>query len=277
MPQIHPTAVVDPAAELASDVVVGPLCYVGPKVRLGPGCRLMSQATILGNTTIGSHNVIWPHATIGGDPQDLKFRGEDSLTVIGDHNEIRENVTIHKGTANGGNVTRLGDHNLLMVGSHVAHDCVLGSHVILANAALLAGHIVIHDHVTVSGASAVHHFVTIGEYAFVGGMTRVVHDVPPFMILEGTEARIRGVNVIGVERAGFTPEQLLHLKDAYRLLFRGEASGSLEDRLSILLADFPDDATIATLVAFMRRKSQGLLGRYRESHRQDARHRRTMR
>ncbi len=274
---IHPTSVVDPAAELASDVVVGPLCYIGPGVRLGAGCRLVSQVSLLGNTTIGSHNVIWPHVTIGGDPQDLKFRGEDSLTVIGDHNQIRENVTIHKGTANGGNVTRIGDHNLLMVGAHVAHDCTLGSHVILANCALLAGHVLVEDHVTVSGGSAVHHFVTLGQHAFVGGMTRVVHDVPPFMILEGHDAHIRGVNVIGVERAGFAPKQITHLKEAYRLLFRGETSGSLADRLSILLADFPDDPAIATLVAFMRRKAEGLLGRHRETHRQDARHRRTVR
>ncbi|MEX0775435.1 MAG: acyl-ACP--UDP-N-acetylglucosamine O-acyltransferase [Phycisphaeraceae bacterium] len=279
MPVIHPSSVVESGAELADDVVVGPLCYVAAKVRIGAGTRLVSHVTVLGRTTIGRHNLFWPHTTAGGDPQDLKFRGEDSQLIIGDHNEFRENVTLHKGTDNGGGVTRMGSHGLFMIGAHIAHDCLIGDHVILANSALLAGHVLIEDHAVVSGATAVHHFVTIGRHAFIGGMTRVIRDCPPYMIVEGMDARVRGVNVIGLERTGYSPTHIANLKTAYKLLYRDEADQKqpLTQRLDDLQTRFGDDPNIATLITFTQNMVQGLFGRYRETLRTDARHRATVR
>ena len=281
MPQIHPTAIVERGAELADDVIVGPLCHVGPKVRLGPGTRLISHVTILGRTTLGEGNTVWPYATLGGDPQDLKFKGEDSQLIIGDHNEIRENVTIHKGTANDGSVTRVGNENLLMVGCHVAHDCTLGNHIIIANAVQLAGHIVVEDHAAIAGGSGVHHFITIGQYAYIGGLTRVVRDVPPFMVFEGNPARVRKVNTTLLERCQFPPEQIDRLKRAFRLLFGGGDSddgashrfvGHTTQALQTLDAEFPDDPCIQALLTSVRQSIDGLHGRYRESLRADNPH-----
>ena len=279
MPQIHPTAIVERGAELADDVIVGPLCHVGPKVTLGSGTRLISHVTILGRTVLGEGNTVWPYATLGGDPQDLKFKGEDSQLIIGNHNEIRENVTIHKGTANDEGMTRVGNDNLLMVGCHVAHDCVLGDHIILANAVQLAGHIVIQDHAAVSGGTGVHHFITIGQYAYIGGLTRVVRDVPPFMVLEGNPARIRKVNNTLLERSHFPAEQIDHLKRAFRLLFGGGDSesgsrfvGHTAQALQTLEQEFPDDWCIQELVTAIRQSSNGIHGRYRESLRADDPH-----
>lgn len=278
MSQIHPTAIVERGAELAEDVIVGPLCHVGPKVRIGAGTRLISHVTLLGRTTLGESNTIWPYTTLGGDPQDLKFKGEDSELIIGDRNEIRENVTIHKGTANDGNVTRIGNDNLLMVGCHVAHDCILGNHIILANAVQLAGHIVVEDHASIAGGSGVHHFITIGQYAYIGGLTRVIRDVPPFMVYEGNPARVRKVNTTLLERSKFPPEQIDRLKRAFRLLFGdGDSHGSrfvghTAQALQTLDAQFPDDPCIQALLTSIRHSSDGLHGRYRESLRADNPH-----
>ena len=278
MTRIHSSAVIEPGAEIADDVEVGPFCHVGSRAKIGPDCRLISHVTVLGNTTLGSDNTIWPQATLGGDPQDLKFCGEDSRLIIGDHNEIRESVTIHLGTANGGGVTRVGNENLFMVGAHIAHDCIIGDHVVLANSVHLAGHICIHDHAVVSGASGVHHFVTIGQYAFIGGMTRVVHDAPPFMILEGNPAKVRGVNSIGLNRHRFPPETLDRLKDAYRRLYRNHGSAganepvrTMAQNLDYLQDQYPDDECISILVQSIRDSSIGMYGRYLESCRNDNR------
>lgn len=276
MSHIHPTAIIDPKAQIADDAQIGPYCHIGPHVTLGPGTRLVGHVTILGHTTLGSHNTVWPFATLGGDPQDLKFRGEPSRLIVGDQNVIRESVTIHLGTENGGGVTTVGSDNLIMVGTHVAHDCIIGNHIVLANAVHLAGHIVIEDQVVVSGASGVHHYVTLGQYAFIGGMTRIVHDAPPFMIVEGNPSTVRGVNTIGLNRHQFPEATVDRLKDAYRRLFRrGQDDGAaptVAQNLARLEADYPDDECISVLIEFIRRSSIGLFGRYLESQRTDDRH-----
>jgi len=274
MPKIHPTAVIEPGAQLADDAVIGPFCFVGSKVTIGAGTRLVSHVAILGRTTLGKHNTVWPQAVLGADPQDLKFRGEDSQLVIGDHNQIRESVTMQLGTENGGWYTRVGSHNLIMVGCHVAHDCEVGDHVVMANAVGLAGHVIVEDHASIGGAVGVHHFVTFGAHCFVGGMSRIVHDVPPFMIAEGDPAAVRAINIIGLTRRGFTPIQIETLKSAHRRLFRGSgerAERSMSQRLDDLIADYPDEQVVARLVTSMRNAISGHNGRYRESLRKDAR------
>ncbi|MEZ6193910.1 MAG: acyl-ACP--UDP-N-acetylglucosamine O-acyltransferase [Phycisphaerales bacterium] len=217
MPTIHPSSVVEPGATLAEDAVVGPFCRVGPRSTLGPGTKLVSHVCVLGRTTLGTGNTVWPFATLGADPQDLKFKGEDSELVIGDHNDIRENVTIHKGTKNDEGVTRVGDHNLIMAYAHLGHDCVVGSHTIISNAVQFAGHVHLADHAIVGGATACHHFVTIGQYAYVGGMTCISLGRPAsFMIAEGNPSRC-GVNAIGLKRHGFSPDDGARLKHAWKL------------------------------------------------------------
>jgi UDP-N-acetylglucosamine acyltransferase len=276
MATIHPTSIVDSGAELAQDVTIGPFCHVGPKVRIGSGTRLMGHVCIYGRTTVGEGNTIWPQVTLGGDPQDLKFQGEDSQLVIGDHNDIRENVTIHKGTENDQALTQVGDHNLIMAYVHLGHDCIVGNHVVIANSVQLAGHIRIEDYAAIGGATAIHHFVTVGKYAYVGGMTRIVADVPPFMIVEGNPSRVRGVNLIGLKRHGFDESAEGRLKNAWRLLYRtsydGHSVGKMSDALAALTADYPDDACISMLVESIRRSGQGVHGRYREGLRRDNRY-----
>ncbi len=272
MPTIHPSSVIEDGAQIAEDAVVGPFSRVGPRATLGPGTRLVSHVCILGRTTLGCGNTVWPFATLGADPQDLKFKGEDSQLVIGDHNDIRENVTIHKGTNNDQGATVLGDHNLIMAYTHLGHDCVVGSHTVISNGVQFAGHVHLADHATIGGATACHHFVTIGQYAYVGGMTRIVADVPPFMIAEGNPSRIRGINAIGLKRHGFAPDAEKRLKHAWKLLFKrasedeGGASSTLMDQL---LATYDGDWMVKALVDAIRKSAKGAHGRYREKLRKD--------
>ena len=274
-PSIHPTASVHPNATLAPGVEVGPYCVVGPKARLGKDTRLISHVCVMGRTTLGNYNTVWPFTTLGADPQDLKFKGEDSQLLIGDHNDIRENVTIHKGTDADQSITQLGDHNLVMAYTHIGHDCVIGNHVILTNAVQLAGHIAIEDHASIGGASAVHHFCTIGQYAYIGGMTRIVHDVPPFMFIEGNPARTRGVNGVGLRRHDFSPETEQSLKDAWKRLYRQQAEsgvGQSAQALTELEEAYPDDWAIKALIASIRRSIAGTYGRHREAARRHGRY-----
>lgn len=274
MPTVHPTSIVDPAAKLADDVTVGPFCVVGPKVTLGSGTTLMSHIHICGRTTLGEHNTVWPQVVLGGDPQDLKFTGEDSQLIIGDHNEIREGVTMHKGTANDNALTRVGDHNLIMAYCHVAHDCDLGSHIVIANAVQLAGHVKIEDHVIIGGSVAIHHMVTIGAHAFIGGMTRIATDAPPFMIIEGNPARVRAVNAIGLSRRGFTDDAIDHLKDAFKRLYAPRLRGGIVNSAQATQAledAYPHDPHITTLLDSLRNTANGLHGRFRETARKDDR------
>jgi UDP-N-acetylglucosamine acyltransferase len=277
MSEIHPTAVVDARARLGREVRVGPLCYVGPEVELGDGCVLHPHVTLLGPATFGINNVIHPQCTLGAAPQDLKYKGGPTALVVGDNNVFRENVTVHRGTEvdrRSEGRTRVGDNNLLMVGVHVAHDADLANHIILANQVQVAGHVRIEDCVTVGGASAMHHFVTVGRNAFVAGMTRITHDVPPYMKVQGYDQEVRGANVEGMRRWHIDEESITAMKAATRLLYarRGERSPG---RMVQALREIENDGLLENehvryLVNFLQRKLDiGIFGRVREHYRTD--------
>lgn len=278
MAQIHPLASIDPAARLGRNVSVGPFCHVGPDVEIGDDCVLHAHVTVLGPTRIGPRNTFYSQCVIGSAPQDLKYRGGPTRVEIGSDNIFRELVTVHRGTEvdrRSGGVTRIGDHNLLMVGVHVAHDVEMRSNIILANQVQLAGHVLIEDCVNVGGASCMHHFVTVGRYAFVGGMTRVTHDVPPYMKAQGDNAAIRAVNSEGLKRWRFSPESIAAIKRAFRLLYarRGEHSAlrMVEALDEIEAGALMQDAHVQYLVRFLRIKMQiGVFGRAREHFRNDS-------
>ena len=220
--KIHETAIVDERAQIAAGVEIGPYSIIGPNVKIGKNSKIRSHVVIEGWTTIGTNCDIFQFASIGAIPQDLKYVGEECYVVIGNHTTIREYVTINIGTAGGGKYTRVGNNCLLMACSHVAHDCILGDGVILANAALLAGHVVIEDLAIIGGGSAVHQFVKIGRNAMIGGMSRVIYDVPPYCILGGMQTVVVGLNLVGIKRAGFSEDTIRLLKKAFRLLYRSE-------------------------------------------------------
>jgi UDP-N-acetylglucosamine acyltransferase len=253
MPQIHPTAVVDSAAVLADDVAVGPYCIVGGEVALGAGVRLISHVVVDGRTTIGEGTRIFPFASIGLEPQDLKYDGEASSLVIGRNNTIREYVTINPGTAGGGMMTRVGDHCLLMVGAHVAHDCQIGDHVIMANNATLGGHVVVEEYAILGGLSAVHQFVRIGRHAMVGGMSGVERDVIPYGQVMGDRARLTGLNIIGMQRRGFSRDDIQGLRNAYQFLFSD--GGTLNDRVNEAAERFAGTGPVDDIIAFIRADS----------------------
>jgi UDP-N-acetylglucosamine acyltransferase len=268
MPKISPLAVIDPKAILADDVEVGPFCVVGPEVTLGAGTRLISHAAIMGRTRVGRGNVIHPNAVLGNIPQDLKYKGEPTGLEIGDNNRIRENVTIHTGTAyggkiNGGGITRIGDSNLLMINAHVGHDAQIGSGCIIANNVMIAGHVVIGDNVAMMGGVGVHHFVTISDFAYIGGYARIHHDVPPFVKVADDD-EIRGLNVVGLRRAGFPEPDIEALEDAIRQLFNNRRKAFAQ-----AMADFDTmngiNSHVKRVVEFLRRRDLGKHGRYLES------------
>ncbi|HTZ37145.1 MAG TPA: acyl-ACP--UDP-N-acetylglucosamine O-acyltransferase [Stellaceae bacterium] len=253
MPQIHPTAIVAPGARLADDVAVGPYCVVGEHVELAPGVSLKSHVAIDGRTRVGERTRIFPFASIGFEPQDLKYAGEPSTLEIGRDNTIREHVTINPGTQGGGMVTRIGDSCLLMVGAHVAHDCQIGDNVIMANNATLAGHVVVEDHALLGGLSAVHQFVRIGRHAMIGGMSGVERDVIPYGQVMGDRARLYGLNIIGMQRRGFSRDEIQGLRNAYNCLF-GDA-GTLSERVDEVARRFSGIGPVDDLVAFIRADS----------------------
>ena len=253
MPQIHPTAIIDPAARIADDVVVGPYCVIGEHVALAAGVVLKSHVVIDGRTTIGERTRIFPFASIGFETQDLKYAGEPSSLEIGHDNTIREHVTINPGTTGGGMVTRVGNHCLLMVGAHVAHDCQVGDHVILVNNATLGGHVAIDDYAILGGLSAVHQFVRIGRHAMIGGMSGVERDVIPSGQVMGDRARLNGLNIIGMQRRGFSRDDIQVLRSAYACLF-GD-SGTLSERVDEVATKFGGVGPVDDLVAFIRADS----------------------
>lgn len=263
MPDIHPTAVVESKAQLAADVIVGPFAYVGPHVVLGAGCHVMHHASVEGHTTAGKGNRFFPHSVSGQVSQDLKYRGGNCTLIIGDHNDIREHVTLHIGTEEGGGYTRIGNHNLLMVSSHVAHDCIVQDHCILANGVMLAGHIVVEDWAILSGAAAITHYVTIGCHSFTGGLSSVVHDVPPYLVVDGHPAVARGINKIGLKRRGFTEARLEALKTAYRMLYVDTKSRSRQ--IELVRELYPENEEVHHLLEFLGRTELGKFGRFRES------------
>ncbi|OGA46067.1 MAG: acyl-[acyl-carrier-protein]--UDP-N-acetylglucosamine O-acyltransferase [Betaproteobacteria bacterium RIFCSPLOWO2_12_FULL_62_13] len=251
MTRIHPTALVDGAAQLGAHVTVGPYSVVEADTVIGDGCEIASHAVIRRYTRMGRGNRIHEHAVIGGEPQDIKFRPCPSWVEIGDGNVIREGVTVHRGSAKGA-VTRIGDGNMLMAYSHVAHDCRLGSQVTLANGALLAGFVTVEDRAFISGAVTVHQFCRVGRLAMISQSTRVTMDCLPFIVTEGVPGRARGVNLVGLRRAGFSPEEVHHLRRAFLVLRSGTA---LKEMLA-LLAAFNSPA-VAELVRFIEGSKRG--------------------
>lgn len=247
---IHPTAIIDPAASIGRDVTIGPYCVIGPNVALADNVRLVSHVAIDGRTRIGAGTVVYPFASLGHRPQDLKFHGEDSELIIGANNQIREHVTMNPGTEGGGMVTRVGDNCLFMMAAHVAHDCQVGNNVILANNATLAGHVTVGDYVIVGGLSAVHQFVRIGPYAIIGGMSGVESDVIPFGLVKGERAHLAGLNMVGLERRGFNRDDIRALRSAYRMLFAPE--GTLAERLEETATHYKDQEQVGRIVEFIR-------------------------
>ena len=253
MPQIHPTAIVAPGAQLAEDCVVGPYCVVGEHVTLGAGVSLRAHVVVDGQTTIGERTRIFPFASIGAEPQDLKYCGEESTLVIGSDNTIREYVTMNPGTEGGGMVTRVGDNGLFMVGVHIAHDCQVGDHVVLANNATLGGHVIVEDYAFLGGLAAVHQFVRIGRHAMIGGMSGVERDVIPYGQVMGDRARLTGLNIIGMQRRGFSREDIQGLRSAYQFLF--SADGTFNDRVNEVAERFGDIGPVADILSFIRADS----------------------
>jgi UDP-N-acetylglucosamine acyltransferase len=224
---IHPSAIVNSEAEIEHDVCVGPYCRIGSRVQIGKGCRFESHVIVEGPTKIGENNQFYPFGTIGLQPQDLKFKGEETFLTIGDHNIFREYVNVHRGTKGGGGITRIGDHNFLMAYAHVGHDSILGNHVILANAATLAGHVVIEDHATIGAFSGIHQFCRVGTHGYVGGYSVITKDVLPYSkTVSERNTKAYGPNTIGLERKGFTPQQIHDIKAAFRLLLQSKLNTS---------------------------------------------------
>jgi len=253
MTQIHPTAIVAPGAMLAQDVVIGPYCIVGENVTLDSGVMLRSHVVVEGRTAIGAGTRIFPFASIGLEPQDLKYNGEESALVIGRDNRIREHVTMNPGTAGGGMITRIGDNCLFMVGVHIAHDCRIADHVIMANNATLAGHVVIDDHAVLGGLCAIHQHVRIGRHAMIGGMSGVERDVIPYGQVMGDRARLCGLNIIGMQRRGFSREDIQGLRAAYQFLFSSD--GTLSDRVSETADRFSGIPPVDDILQFIRADS----------------------
>lgn len=249
MVAIHPSAIVDPAAQLGVDVRIGPFCVVGPDVQLGDGVELMSHVVVAGRTRVGAKSRIFPFASIGHPPQDLKYKGEPSELLVGANCTIREHVTMNPGTEGGGMVTRIGDNCLFMVNAHVAHDCQIGNSVIMANNATLAGHVAVEDFVIIGGLSAVHQFVRIGRHAMIGGMSGVENDVIPYGLVMGERARLSGLNIVGLRRRGFARETIHDLRNAYRLLFAQE--GTMAERLGDVADQFKANEPVMQIVQFI--------------------------
>lgn len=253
MPSVHKTAIVDSKAEVADDAVIGAYSVIGPRVKIGPGVVIDCHVVVSGGTEIGEKTRIFPFAAIGYDPQDQKYKGEETRLVIGKNNVIREHVTMHPGTVNGKALTTVGDNCLFMVNSHVAHDCTVGNNVIMANNAVMGGHVTIGEYVIVGGNSAIHQFVRIGRHAMIGGMSGTESDVIPYGSVLGVRGGLAGLNLIGIKRRGFSREQVRSLRTAYRLLFAEE--GRFEERLADVAEMFADNEGVMEIVNFIRAPS----------------------
>ncbi len=254
--KIHETAIIDPKAEIGVDVEVGPYCVIGKGVKIGQGSRLLSHVVIEGNTEIGERCVIYPFAGIGLPPQDLKYKGESTHLTIGKNNTIREYVTIHRASVGGDGVTEVGEHTFLMAYVHIAHDCKIGSNVIMANAATLAGHVRVEDYSVIGGLVAVHQFTRIGRYAMVGGFSGIGQDIPPYMVASGSRAKLFGPNTIGLKRHGFPEQTINAIKKAYKTLFREKRT--LKDAMRKVQEDLGDLTEIQHLLSFIEKNKRGI-------------------
>jgi len=254
---VHPAAIVSPEAELGEGTTVGPYAVVGDGVKLGPDCRVMAHAALEGPMTAGRGCRFFPFASVGTDPQDLKYRGERTKLLIGDGNTFREFVTVNRGTAGGGGVTRIGNGNFFMAYAHVAHDCRVGDGTIFANAATLAGHVTVEDAATVGAFSGVHQFCRVGRHAFIGGYSVITQDALPFVKSVGNRAEAYGINTVGLQRRGFTEEAIAMLKRAYRVLFQSGLNTT--QALSTIEAELTGSEEVAYLVAFIRSSERGII------------------
>ena len=264
MTQIHATAIIEQGARLGEDVLMGPYCSVGGMVELGDGVKLHSHVVVAGKTTIGPNTHVFPFASIGHPPQDLKYKGEESELVIGANNIIREHATMNPGTAGGGMITRIGNNCLFMVGAHVAHDCDIANHVILANNATLAGHVEVDDFAILGGLSAVHQFCRIGRHAMIGGMSGVENDVIPYGSVTGNRARLDGLNIVGLRRRGFSRSEVAAMRKAYRLLFAHE--GTMAERLEDVAEMYKDNNAVMDIVGFIRSDSSRAICQPKSEH-----------
>jgi UDP-N-acetylglucosamine acyltransferase len=256
MSKMHRTALIDREAELDSDVEIGPYSVIGAGVRIGKETKVASHVVIEGRTSLGQGNVVYQFATIGSRPQDLKYRGEPSELIIGNHNTIREYVSLNPGTAGGGMITRVGDDNLLMMHCHIAHDCLLGSHNIIANGATLGGHVVVEDYVIVGGLVGIHQFARIGSGAILGAGSMVSKDVPPFCNATGDRARLRGLNLEGLRRRGFTQNAIDALRKAYRIIFQSKLK--TKEALEKVRREVSPTAEIDLLLNFIAHSQRGI-------------------
>ncbi len=255
MPQkIHPTAIIEDGAQLSDTITIGPYCTIGSQVTLGDNVTLVSHVHIEGNTSIGEGTIVYPFASLGTPPQDLKFSGENSELIIGKNNTIREHVTMNPGTQHGEMKTVVGDNCLFMMASHVAHDCNVGNNVILANNATLAGHVIVGEYAILGGLSAVHQFVRIGDHAVVGGMSGVENDIIPYGRVKGERASLAGLNLIGLERRGFSKEQIRALQRAFNQLFGDE--GTMDQRIEMVASDCSEDQLTMSIIDFARAKTK---------------------
>ena len=247
---IHKTAVIDKNARIDTNVEIGPYCVIGPNVEIGQDTKIQSHVSITGRTKIGKNNKVYPFASIGNDPQDLKYKGEKTDLIIGDGNTIREYTTINTGTVGGGGLTKIGDNSLLMIGVHIAHDCIIGDNVVIANSAAIAGHAEIGDQVIIGGNCGVQQFTRIGKMAMIGGMTGVSRDVIPYGVSLGNRNYLDGINIIGLRRKNISNKDIICLSDAYKEIFKTE---SLNENLSKLNGNFKDNIFVQEIINFINK------------------------
>jgi UDP-N-acetylglucosamine acyltransferase len=254
MTEIHPTAIVERGAEIGVGTRIGPYCVIGPEVRIGDGCVLHSHVVVTSATTIGAGCQIYPFASLGHPPQDVKYRGEKNQLIIGARNIIREHVTMNPGTKPEERVTRVGSDSYYMVASHVAHDCVVGDHVVFANNATIGGHCTVGDYAIIGGLAAVHQMCRVGRCAIIGGVSGVVSDVIPYGMVVGDRARLGGLNVIGLKRRGFSHDEIHTMRKAYKMLFA--ANGEFSERVDQAAGEFAECGPVQEIVAFIRTASE---------------------
>jgi UDP-N-acetylglucosamine acyltransferase len=256
MTKIHPSSVIDPSAILHPDAEVGPFCHIGPKVEIGSGTRLIGHVSLAGPTRIGEGNIFYPYCSIGQRSQDLKYSSEPTFLEIGNNNSFREFCTVNRGTLPG-TKTSIGDHGNFLAYSHIAHDCTVGDHVIFSNNGTIAGHVTVEDYVIIGGLSGVHQFCRLGQHSIVGGCTKIVQDVPPYMIADGNPAEVRGINQVGLERRGFVADDTRTLREAYRLLYRSNLN--VKQACEKIQTDFSGPEVIARLLAFVESSHRGII------------------
>jgi len=256
MAEIHSTAVVDPSAVIGPSTVIGALCFIGAGVVLGEGCHLHNHVSIMGPSLIGDGNEFYPFCSIGQRSQDLKYKEEPTFLEISNHNTFREFVTVNRGTAPG-SATKIGSHGNFLAYAHIAHDCTVGDHVIFSNNGTLGGHVTVGDHAVIGGLSGVHQFCRIGDHAIIGGCTKIVQDVPPFMIADGNPAEVRGVNMVGLERRGFSGESIRELREAYKIIYR--TNKNTAQALENLREQFAKSEAVRALVAFITSSERGIV------------------